>query len=85
MSLLEDEGLAEEIHLHLQGIGKDVRAMDIIHFLGTPEMLKRLDRKKSIDVSTAQRWMHKMGYRWTKDPSGQYVDGHERADVVDYH
>jgi hypothetical protein len=46
--LLEDEGLAEEIHLHLQGIGKDVRAMDIVHFLGTPEMLKWLDRTKSI-------------------------------------
>ena len=28
--------------------------------------------------------MRKMGYRWTKKPSGQYVDGHERADVVHY-
>ena len=25
-----------------------------------------------------------MGYRWTKKPSGQYIDGHERADVVYY-
>lgn len=25
-----------------------------------------------------------MGYRWMQEPSGQYVDGHERADVVDY-
>jgi hypothetical protein len=25
-----------------------------------------------------------MGYRWTKKPSGQYVDGHKRADVVYY-
>jgi hypothetical protein len=74
--LLEDEGLAEEIHLHLQGIGKHVWAMDIVHFIGTPEMLKWLDRTKSIDLSTAQRWMHKMAYRWTKDPNGQYVDGH---------
>ena len=23
-----------------------------------------------------------MGYRWAYDPKGQYVDGHERADVV---
>ena len=28
--------------------------------------------------------MKKIGYRWTKKPSGQYVDGHERADVVFY-
>jgi hypothetical protein len=25
-----------------------------------------------------------MGYRWTKQPSGQFVDGHEREDVVGY-
>ena len=41
--MLEDEGLAAEIHLHLQGVGKHVKAMDIVHFLDTPEMLKRLD------------------------------------------
>jgi len=28
--------------------------------------------------------MHQMGYRWTKQPSGQFVDGHKRADVVAY-
>ena len=26
----------------------------------------------------------KMGYRWRLCPHGQYVDGHERADVVEY-
>ena len=29
--------------------------------------------------------MKKLGYRWTVIPSGQYVDGHKRVDVVDYH
>ena len=33
----------------------------------------------------AQRWMWKMGYWWMKKLSGQYVDGHEQADVVYYH
>jgi hypothetical protein len=28
--------------------------------------------------------MKKMGYQWTKKPSGQYVDGHECNDVVYY-
>jgi hypothetical protein len=26
-----------------------------------------------------------MGYRWKRNLKGQYVDGHERQDVVDYH
>ncbi len=84
VSMLEDEELAGEIHLHLQGVGKYVKAMDIVRFLDTPEMLKCLDRKGPITERTAQRWMHTMGYRWTKDPKGQYVDGHERKDVVAY-
>jgi hypothetical protein len=48
VSMLEDEGLAGEIHLHLQGVGKHVKAMDIVQFLDTPEMLKCLDRKGPI-------------------------------------
>ena len=28
--------------------------------------------------------MHTMGYQWSKDLKGQYVDGHEREDVVEY-
>ncbi|KAF9031609.1 hypothetical protein BJ165DRAFT_1604839 [Panaeolus papilionaceus] len=31
-----------------------------------------------------QQWMNKLDYRWTKEPSGQYVDGHEHKDVTDY-
>ncbi|KDQ22209.1 hypothetical protein PLEOSDRAFT_36105 [Pleurotus ostreatus PC15] len=40
--------------------------------------------KKCISEVTAQHWMKKMGYRWTLHPSGQFVDGHERVDVVHY-
>ena len=45
-------------------------------------MLVQLKRKKTISLRTAQTWMKKMGYRWAYDPKGQYVDGHERADIV---
>ena len=31
VSLLEDEDLSQEIHLHLQSLGKFVKAMDIVH------------------------------------------------------
>ena len=83
-SIIDDEDISQEINLHLQGLGRYIKGMDIVHFLDTPEMLARLKRKKTISLATAQRWLQKMGYRWTKDPKGQFVDGHERADVVDY-
>ena len=60
------------------------RSEDIVQFCGTPEMLDRLGRTKSISLATARRWLIKMGYRWTKTPKGQYVDGHKRDDVVRY-
>lgn len=82
--VLEDEDLRQEICLHLQSKGKYVCAMDIVHFLNTPEMKEKFNLKKSISERTVQRWMHKMGYRWKKEPKGQYKDGHEREDVVAY-
>lgn len=39
---------------------------------------------KQISLSTAQEWMHKLKYHWNLTPKGQYVDSHERPDVVDY-
>lgn len=43
-----------------------------------------LKTKKSISVCTAQRWMKQMDYRWKAEPKGQYLDGHEREDIVEY-
>ena len=84
VSLLERGELATEIHAHLQQIGKYVKALDIVHFLDTPAIKERYQLKKTISLATAKRWMHMMDYRWTKQPSGQYVDGHEHEDVVAY-
>jgi hypothetical protein len=62
VSLLEDKNFAQEIHMHLQGIGKYVKAIDIVHFLDMPEMKVRLKLKKTISLATAQRWMHIIDY-----------------------
>ncbi|PIL28057.1 hypothetical protein GSI_09809 [Ganoderma sinense ZZ0214-1] len=83
-SRLFDEDLVDEIQLHLQSIGKYVRAADIVEYLNREEVQSRLKIKKSISLSTAKRWMHKMGYRWTREKRGMYADGHERPDVVSY-
>ncbi|KXN89124.1 hypothetical protein AN958_06325 [Leucoagaricus sp. SymC.cos] len=83
-AVIDDDDVIQDIQIHLQGIGKYIKARDIVDFCGTSEMLERLGRTKSISESTARRWLVKMGYRWVKNPKGQYVDGHEREDVVIY-
>lgn len=49
-----DESLAQEIHLHLQSIGKSVKAEDLIDFMDTPNMRKRSGQTKQMAVQTAQ-------------------------------
>ncbi|KII90431.1 hypothetical protein PLICRDRAFT_106718 [Plicaturopsis crispa FD-325 SS-3] len=83
-SILEDEDFAAELLIYLQGKGKYVRAMDIVDYTRTPDVMQRLGLTKPISLATAQRWMKTVGYRWTKTPTGQFVDGHEREDVVEY-
>ena len=80
----KDEDLAQEIHMHLQSIGKYVKAMDLVDFLDTPRMRERTKMEKRISLATAQHWMKKLDYRWTQNPKGQFVDGHEREDIVAY-
>jgi hypothetical protein len=83
-SILEDEDFVQELLLHLQGIGTYVRAMDVVEYVGTPEVLTCLKLTKTISLATAQRWMKTVGYHWSKMPTKQFVDGHERVDVVEY-
>ncbi|KAJ6579051.1 hypothetical protein DFH09DRAFT_913409 [Mycena vulgaris] len=83
-SIMADEDVAGDIHLHLQSLGKWVSATDIVRYVATPEFQARLSVKRKIKLRTAQSWMKKMGYRWRKEPKGMYSDGHERQDVVNY-
>ena len=58
---------------------------DVIDFITKhPETMAQFGLKKPISLATAQWWMKHLDYRWTTNPSGQYIDGHERKDVVDY-
>ena len=40
--------------------------------------------QRSISLNTARRWMKREGFRYMAYAKGVYVDGHERADVVEY-
>ena len=80
----DDNDLAQEIHVHLQGVGKYIKAEDIVQYYAQPEILAHLKRMKTILLATARRWLEKMGYHWKRNHRGLYVDGHECADVVSY-
>lgn len=84
ISALEDEDVSHSIKVHLQSVGKYASAADIVKFLCDPAVRADLGLEKSISVRTAQRWFYREGYRWRAEPKGQYVDGHERSDVVMY-
>ena len=83
-SIIEDEDLHTELLLHLQGIGKYVKAMDVVEYMKRPNIKQTYGLTDGISLPTAQRWMHRLGYRWRKTPKGQYVDEHEREDIVAY-
>jgi transposase len=79
-----DEEFAQEINIYLQSKGKYVKASDISIFLNDRDIQRKWGLKKTIGKATAKRWMKKLGYRWVMNHKGQYVDGHERDDVIKY-
>lgn len=84
-SVIEDEDFAAAIKEHLQCSGKYARAQDVVDYFSTPdaqEFSYLLDAPPS--VCTTQRWMHTMGYKWGTERRGQFADGHEREDIVNY-
>ncbi|THG92559.1 hypothetical protein EW026_g8379 [Hermanssonia centrifuga] len=80
----EDEDFVNELNVHLQSCGKYVRALDIVHYLDQADVKERYGLEKTVSLATAKRWMNRLGYRWSRTHKGQYVDGHEREDVVNY-
>ncbi|KIK12901.1 hypothetical protein PISMIDRAFT_32293, partial [Pisolithus microcarpus 441] len=83
VSCIENEEFAADIKLHLQSQGKYSCAMNIVNYLEDPVIQKWHGLKKTVSLLTAQRWLHKLGYRWKKEKCGQYSDGHE-CSAVEY-
>ena len=84
ISIIEDEDLRQDLLMHLQEIGKYVQAQDVADYMAREDVKKTYGLKRGISLATAKRWMRVLGYRWNKTPTGQYVDGHERKDIVTY-
>ncbi|KIO30087.1 hypothetical protein M407DRAFT_69583 [Tulasnella calospora MUT 4182] len=83
-SMVDDEDFKNDIKMHLQAQGKWVKAAHIVEFLQQEEVKQKYGLTKAISECTARRWMHEMAYRYGRERNGQYVDGHEREDVVEY-
>ncbi|KAJ3814714.1 hypothetical protein F5876DRAFT_86258 [Lentinula aff. lateritia] len=82
--LQPDTEFAQDILAHLLTCGKYVKSQDIVDYLARPDVQLKHGLKHTVSVATAKRWMRKLGYRFVKNHVGQYVDGHERDDVVKY-
>ncbi|KAG0703459.1 hypothetical protein DFH29DRAFT_803411 [Suillus ampliporus] len=77
ISKLDNKELMNELHAHLQSVRKYVKAGDLVTYLSNKDIQSHFGLKTTISLSTAKRWMHKLGYRWHSDHRGQYIDGHE--------
>ena len=53
-------------------------------FLHQPDIKAKYGIERNIGIRTARQYLNALGYRYRAAPKGQYVDGHERADVVNY-
>ncbi|KAF9064707.1 hypothetical protein BDP27DRAFT_1384717 [Rhodocollybia butyracea] len=83
-SALNSEALSNDLALYLQSRGKYICAQDVVDYLVLPEGRRHHGLKKGVKLRAATEWLKRMGYCWRKTPRGQYVDGHERVDVVFY-
>ena len=83
-----DMGL-EWIHNHAYVKGKpNMTAEDFCSWVNSNLLPRVLENHASapskITVRTARRWLHKLGFEQVSSKKGVYIDGHERADVVEY-
>jgi hypothetical protein len=62
-----------------------IKAQDIVDYIATPQMQEKLGAKKTgISLRTAQQWLQRLDWRYSRKKNGMYIDGHEREDVVKY-
>ncbi len=83
-SLLVDEDLTNDINLYLMEIGKEISAQKLTAFINREDIRLKHGIEKPISERTARRYLNRLGYRWSTPKKGQYADGHERDDVVNY-
>ncbi|THU93077.1 hypothetical protein K435DRAFT_820342 [Dendrothele bispora CBS 962.96] len=66
--LQPDTEFAHDIQVHLLSCGKYVCSQDIVDYLARPD---------TVSPSTAKHWMGQFGYRFVRNHTRQYVNGHD--------
>ncbi|KAJ3816431.1 hypothetical protein F5880DRAFT_1619331 [Lentinula raphanica] len=83
-SMLADEDLVTDISTYLQELGDEITAEKLVTFLAHPDMMEKHSIDSRISIRTARRYLNSLNYRFSQPKKGQYKDGHDRADVVEY-
>jgi transposase len=83
-SFLVNENIVNEISIYLLSLGNDISAKKLMDFLHRADIKEKYGIDRNISHKTACRYLQGLGYRYHSMPKGQYVDGHEREDVVIY-
>ena len=83
-SLLVNENILNEIKIYLLSLGNEITAKKLQDFLHQADIKEKYGIERDISHKTACRYLQALGYRYQSTPKGQYVDGHEREDVITY-
>ena len=78
------ENLVNEISIYLLSLGNDITAKELMDFLHRADIKEKYGIERDISHKIACRYLQALGYCYQSMPKGQYVDGHEREDVVAY-
>ncbi|KAK1218230.1 hypothetical protein PQX77_019095 [Marasmius sp. AFHP31] len=81
-SMLMDEDVMSDVKEYLQELGTKITAEKLTTFLSSPEFMEKHGTRKKYTIHTAQRYLHYLGYQFQHQRKGQYVDGHDREEVV---
>jgi hypothetical protein len=89
-TVLEDDKVLQEIQgeLNERAKGGFIKAKDVCEIVASAKIQILFAwlgiHKPTISRATAQRWLAKLDWRYSKKKNGMYIDGHERDDVVAY-
>ncbi|CAK5262712.1 unnamed protein product [Mycena citricolor] len=90
-TMLTNEDLVNDLIEYLQLLGSTksvegredgISAAKVQAWFSLPEIQEKHGILWSISLATAKRYLNALGYRFGSPVQGQYVDGHERVDVV---
>ncbi|KAJ7588416.1 hypothetical protein C8J56DRAFT_743054, partial [Mycena floridula] len=88
--ILQDEDISLQIQLRLSERAKAgyIKSLDVIEIVSSKEIQDLLEEagitKQKISEQTGREWLRQFKWRYCKRKNGMYINGHERADVVEY-